>query len=83
LQARPGRLLGVVTRRGISGRIDRKSAAKSRLDALLTIILVVLTIMCLMAAGAFYTMKPAKVAAIETGYLAAAAVLLFLVQALL
>jgi hypothetical protein len=44
---------------------------------------VVLTIMCLMAAGAFYTMKPPKVAAIETGYVAAAAVLLFLVQALL
>jgi hypothetical protein len=44
---------------------------------------VVLTIMSLMAAGAFYAMKPAKVAAIETGYVAAAAVLLFLVQALL
>lgn len=52
-------------------------------DALLTVILIVLTIICLMAAGAFYTMRPAKVAAIETGFVATMAVVLFLIQALL
>lgn len=52
-------------------------------DALLTIVLVVLTIMCLMTAGALYAQKPPKVAAIEAGYVLAAGVVMFLAQAIL
>jgi hypothetical protein len=52
-------------------------------EQLLTIVLVVLCIMALMAAGTLFTLKPFRVAAIETGYVLAAAVVLFLAQAAL
>ena len=52
-------------------------------EQLLTIGLVVLAIMALMGSGTLFALRPARVAAIETGYVLAAAVLLFLAQAIL
>lgn len=50
-------------------------------DALWTIILVVLTIIALMAAGGLFSQRPARVIWIEIGYVFAMAVVLFLAQA--
>jgi hypothetical protein len=52
-------------------------------DALATIILIVVTIMVLMAAGGMYAQKKGDVIAIEVGYVAVMAVILFLAQGLL
>ena len=51
-------------------------------NALATVILVVLTIVVLMAAGGLYAQKPGNVIAIETGYVVVMAVVLFLAQAI-
>jgi hypothetical protein len=51
-------------------------------NALATIILVVLMIMVLMAAGGMYAQKKADVIWIETGYVAVMAVILFAAQAI-
>lgn len=52
-------------------------------EALLTIIIVVLALMSLMAAGALYAQKPPRIAAIEAGYVLAMGVVMFLAQAIL
>ena len=51
-------------------------------EMLLTIILVVLTIACLIGAGALYRLRPAGVMLIDTGYVIAMGVVLFLAQAI-
>jgi len=51
-------------------------------NALATIILIVVTIMVLMAAGGMYAQKKSDVIWIETGYVAVMAVILFAAQAL-
>ena len=51
-------------------------------NALATIILVVVTIMVLMAAGGLYAQKKSDVIWIETGYVAVMAVILFAAQAI-
>ena len=51
-------------------------------NALLTVILVVLTITVLMWSGGLYAGKPGKVIAIETGYVWAMAVIMFAFQAI-
>jgi Protein of unknown function (DUF1761) len=51
-------------------------------NALATVILVVLTIVVLMAAGGMYAQKPGNVFAIEAGYVVLMAVVMFIAQAI-
>ncbi len=52
-------------------------------NALLTFILIVLAIACLMASGGMFARKSAYAVRTEVGYLVAAAVVMFLAQAIL
>ncbi|MBO6718733.1 MAG: DUF1761 domain-containing protein [Rhizobiaceae bacterium] len=51
-------------------------------EMLATVILIVLTITCLIAAGALYRLRPPGVAMIDAGYILAMGIVLFICQAI-